>query len=187
MTGLFKDFAAALWFFLPAVMANQMPGWTAALLRLIGKPEWNIPVEVELFGSHKTWQAYLSAPLGAIMMIYLQRSQWAASINASIGLINYSREDLWFIGLLFGLGVVFGDHGGSFIKRRLGIAPGEPWIPFDWLSYIPGVFLVVGPYLDLGFIPGLTRLSLIGLAALVLHAPVKFLGYLLGVHTEMKV
>jgi hypothetical protein len=48
-------------------------------------------------------------------------------------------------GLRFGFGAVAGDAAKSFFKRRLAIAPGSPWIPFDQLDFAVGALVLVGP------------------------------------------
>jgi len=55
---------------------------------------------------------------------------------------------------LFGLrlwsGIVFGDLFFAFIKRRLKLKPGFPFIPFDQTNYALGACLFLEPTLNLG-------------------------------------
>ncbi len=37
-----------------------------------------------------------------------------------------------------------GDAAKSFVKRRLGIAPGKPWIPWDQVDFVLGALILVG-------------------------------------------
>jgi len=56
------------------------------------------------------------------------RLQWQGS------LIGY--EHPLPLGLLCGSAAMAGDSAKSFVKRRLGIAPGRPWVPADQLDYV---------------------------------------------------
>jgi CDP-2,3-bis-(O-geranylgeranyl)-sn-glycerol synthase len=52
--------------------------------------------------------------------------------------------DQWpVLGLLFGLGAMGGDSVKSFIKRRIGIPPGRPWVPFDQLDFVLGALALI--------------------------------------------
>ena len=37
-----------------------------------------------------------------------------------------------------------GDSMKSLVKRRIGIAPGKPWIPWDQLDFVLGALAFVG-------------------------------------------
>lgn len=155
-----------LWFFLPMLIANQFPGF-AAILNLPG----NFPINKKLFGPNKTWAAYYTAIIGSISTLYLQKNFSRSSI------FDYERPDLWLVGVSIGIGVVVGDHVKSFIKRRLGIAPGERWWPFDQLDFFAGGLIAVTPFT--GWI-GWGRVLIIILLILIIHPLGNQLGYRLG-------
>jgi CDP-2,3-bis-(O-geranylgeranyl)-sn-glycerol synthase len=54
------------------------------------------------------------------------------------------------LGFLLGLGAMAGDAAKSFFKRRLGIAPGHPWIPFDQIDFQIGALLLAGHRAEIG-------------------------------------
>jgi CDP-2,3-bis-(O-geranylgeranyl)-sn-glycerol synthase len=69
-----------------------------------------------------------------------------------------------------------GDSVKSFVKRRIGIAPGKPWIPWDQLDFVLGALALVG---------GLVRLSradlfVILLVSLAGHMAVTRVAYWIG-------
>lgn len=163
--------AQALWFFLPAFVANQCPGF-AKKLNLPG----STPINEKLFGANKTWAAYYAGIFGSLVTVYLQRQ--CLEINASLALFDYHRSDVWLIGILFGCGAVVGDHLKSFFKRRRGIAPGDPWWPFDQLDFVVGSLFLTLPFV--GWI-GWTRITVIVITVLVLHPCINQLGFFMGI------
>ena len=110
------EFLYAAILLLPIILANQGPG-IARALRLPGS---RTPVSRRWLGENKTVAAYYAGPLLTIPgMLLLQEPQW-----------------IWG-SMLIGLCTVLGDHVKSFFKRRLGIAPGAPWI-FDRFDFVVG-------------------------------------------------
>ncbi|MEE4145763.1 MAG: CDP-archaeol synthase [Halieaceae bacterium] len=79
-----------------------------------------------LFGSSKTWRGLLAALAGACALSML---------------FGYG---LWF-GLAFGLLVMAGDLGSSFVKRRKSLEPGARCIGWDQVpeSLAPSIFATV--------------------------------------------
>ena len=77
----------------------------------------------------------------------------------------------------FGAGAMAGDVAKSFVKRRLGIAPGHPWIPWDQVDFALGALALVWgraalPWVDLATILLLTAAG---------HILVNHLGYWIGI------
>lgn len=119
----------------PAYVANMSPPlvkyWTG----------WNAPISSRWLGSHKTVMGFVAGLLGALAATLVQHFiGYETGINAG-----------WVeSGLRFGLGAMGGDSVKSFFKRRLGIAPGRPWIPFDQLDFVVGALSLVAPRSALG-------------------------------------
>jgi CDP-2,3-bis-(O-geranylgeranyl)-sn-glycerol synthase len=44
-----------------------------------------------------------------------------------------------------------GDAVKSFLKRRAGIRPGRPWIPFDQIDFVVGELVLVWTVADLAW------------------------------------
>lgn len=161
----------ALWFFLPAFVANQCPGFGAWL-----RVPLQIPVSRRWLGENKTVAAYYMAAIGSILTF--SSLQAMTELNVMYGWhVSSSPLENIAIGALFGLGAVFGDHAKSFIKRRLGKVPGEAWWPFDQLDYVFGALLFIYPVAGWR---GWETFWVIVLIALVGHPIINGIGYALG-------
>ena len=134
----------ALWFFVPAYLANMSPvlvhGWFHGLATPIdggrsfrGK---------RIFGDHKTWRGLLAGIVVGTAVYELQRLLHAAGIAVGLALFDYADAPL-LPGFLMGLGTGIGDAVKSFFKRRVGIAPGASWPVFDQLDFLAGAYLFV--------------------------------------------
>jgi CDP-2,3-bis-(O-geranylgeranyl)-sn-glycerol synthase len=147
----------ALWFLLPAGLANVTPIVLAKLPLLRG---WDWPLDCgrtfrgrPLLGSHKTWRGVIGGMIVSTLVFWLQvyaynHTTWGKNWSSQI---DYASLPVLLIGPLFGLGALGGDALKSFFKRQVGHASGEPWIPFDQLDYIIGALLVTAPFVSLGF------------------------------------
>lgn len=153
-----------LYFMAPAYVANMSPPlvkyWKG----------WNRPLSPRWLGSHKTVVGFAAGVLGAIVTVLAQHA-----IGLQAGIVDY---DGWIeLGLRFGLGAMVGDSVKSFFKRRLRIAPGAPWIPFDQLDFALGALVLVWPRaaLDLRDVAVVVVLSFGG------HVLVNHAAYWLGI------
>lgn len=148
----------------PAYLANMAPPflrfWTG----------WNRPISARWLGSHKTTVGFTLGLFAALVTALIQsRIAWSGALL---------RDDDWpAVGIRFGLGAMGGDALKSFVKRRLGIAPGRPWIPADQLDYVIGALALVW-----------TRVRLTGPDVFVIltlsflgHFAVSRIGYWLGI------
>jgi CDP-2,3-bis-(O-geranylgeranyl)-sn-glycerol synthase len=114
----------ALKFIFPAYCANAIPVITGGGYPidfgkkfLDGKP---------ILGKNKTFQGFFSGLM----------------IGTAVGLV----ESAFFgypilFGLLLSLGALFGDLAGAFVKRRLGLAPGNLLPVIDQIDFIIGAIL----------------------------------------------
>jgi CDP-2,3-bis-(O-geranylgeranyl)-sn-glycerol synthase len=134
---------AALWFFLPAGLANGLP---VLVKKLPYVRSWNTPLDFgkkvsgqPLFGPNKTWRGLFTGIIVATLVIGLQKFLTQhLSWFADISWIDYRPVSVWLLGPLFGAGALLGDAVESFFKRRRGTAPGQPWFPYDQIDYIIG-------------------------------------------------
>jgi CDP-2,3-bis-(O-geranylgeranyl)-sn-glycerol synthase len=122
-----------LYLMLPVYAANL----AAPFARLLpGVPP---PISLRWLGSHKTWRGCALAVLAATLTAWLQSlAQWRGS------LIGY--DDWLVLGVVCGAAAMAGDSAKSFVKRRLGIPPGKPWIPADQLDYVVGGLLALSAW-----------------------------------------
>jgi len=132
----------ALWFFVPAYLANMMPVFVQKL------PFLNKPVDFgrtlagkRILGGHKTWRGLFFGTLAGFLVFELQRFLFSKGIMTGFALIDYSTAPL-FLGALIGFGALVGDIVKSFFKRRVGVRPGGRWMPFDQIDFIAAALLV---------------------------------------------
>jgi len=123
-----------IWFFLPAYVANMAA--SIFKINILAKPISN-----KLFGSHKTWSGFVIGSFLAMVVAFFQSFLLSFNFFKEISLLNYSKDFL-LIGFLLGFGALFGDTIKSFFKRRLAIAPGKKWVPFDQIDYTLGALLL---------------------------------------------
>ncbi|MEM3696841.1 MAG: CDP-2,3-bis-(O-geranylgeranyl)-sn-glycerol synthase [Candidatus Bathyarchaeia archaeon] len=114
----------ALKFIFPAYCANAIPVITGGGYPMDfdkkffdGKP---------IFGKNKTFRGFFSGLI----------------VGTTVGLL----ESMLFnypiaFGLLLSLGALFGDLAGAFLKRRLGMAPGDLLPIIDQIDFIVGAIL----------------------------------------------
>ncbi|GAC1370126.1 MAG: CDP-2,3-bis-(O-geranylgeranyl)-sn-glycerol synthase [Candidatus Saccharimonadales bacterium] len=181
-----RDIAFALWFFLPAGLANVAPILAAAAP---GLQSWNTPIDGggtyrgrPVLGAHKTWRGLVSGVVLATLTVFLQQLAaghfgWAAWIASGY---DYSQSHTFLLGPLFALGALGGDAAESFFKRRTGIESGRSWLGFDQLDYVIGAIIFTVP---------VARLTLPQYAWVVvtwfgLHLLFSYIGYLVGLKKE---
>lgn len=113
---------------LPAMIANMTPV-------LIKMKYWNTSINESTFGKNKTWRGFLGAiVIGTLSYFILEKFNFIDSVNDSNLII--------FIGFLFSFGAIGGDLIKSFLKRKMGINPGENWMPWDQIDYILGMIIM---------------------------------------------
>src|SRR5437667_1376582 len=118
------------YFMAPAYAANMAPPFVRYW------KGWNRPISRRWLGTHKTVLGFVVGVLAAMLVTF---AQWLLAWPGSI--VRYEEWPL--LGLLFGVGAMAGDSAKSFFKRRLGVEPGRPWIPFDQLDFVVGALVLV--------------------------------------------
>lgn len=177
---MLKDILFALWFFLPAGIANVTPILVAPLP---GLRRLNAPIDCgltfrgrRLLGAHKTWRGLIAGVLMAIVTLWLQQLAvthygWAQTLTGSI---DYAHLPTVLLGILFGVGALGGDAIESFFKRQRHVPPGHGWFPFDQLDYIIGASLATMPFVALS----LSQYGLLVVLWLVVHLISSYIGWL---------
>jgi CDP-diglyceride synthetase len=178
---MLHDILFALWFFLPAGIANVTPILVAPIP---GLKKLNAPIDCGLLyrgkrvlGAHKTWRGLVSGVLMAVVTLWLQQLavthyHWAKMLTSEV---NYTYLPTVALGALFGLGALGGDAIESFFKRQRGTAPGHGWFPWDQLDYIIGASLASLPFVALS----LLQYGLLIVLWLLVHLVASYIGYLL--------
>lgn len=169
----------ALWFFLPAGVANAAPIIAAQLPYL---SRWDAPMDFgktwrskRIFGTHKTWRGLLTGIVAAVLTVYVQQ---AILDNYQLGFLSNYDAYLGFsallLGFLFGFGALMGDAVESFLKRQFDIADGQPWFPFDQTDYIIGGCLAAAVLVRLN----LPEYIVILATWFLMHLIFSYIGYL---------
>lgn len=131
--------AQLLYLMLPVYLANMAPPFVRFW------PGWNPPISVPLLGSHKTVVGFAAGVAVAIAAAFIQsRLRWDGSL--------LSPSHWLAAGFAAGFGAMAGDSLKSFFKRRLRIAPGQRWIPFDQLDFILGGLVALSFFVRLDWI-----------------------------------
>jgi CDP-2,3-bis-(O-geranylgeranyl)-sn-glycerol synthase len=154
---MMNDILFAIWFLLPAALANSAPVFSS---RIPGLKKLDAPIDggrayrgKAVLGKNKTWRGLISGVVVATVVLALE--QWAAAnfdwTTAWTGGVDYSLLPTWLLGPAFGLGALGGDALESFFKRQRGIESGGSWMPFDQLDYIAGAVLLSLPIVVAAF------------------------------------
>jgi CDP-2,3-bis-(O-geranylgeranyl)-sn-glycerol synthase len=116
---------------LPAYFANMAPPFVKYWRG------WNRPIHHAWLGDHKTVMGFVFGVLSGVLTAYTQ-----ARVDA--GVARLWPPSMWLaIGLAQGVGAMAGDMVKSFVKRRIGIAPGKPWVPADQLDFAVGALIPI--------------------------------------------
>lgn len=115
------------------------------------------PINQTLFGTNKTWRGMVVVPLlTAIGGLCLWPAEYVLEALTGQGLL--SAYELWYVGLVAGVGYVLAELPNSFYKRRIGIQPGEVpedkkywFIALDQLDSAIGVALAYWLVLGVSF------------------------------------
>ena len=182
MLEIIQFILSCFYFFGPAYWANMTP----PLVRNIpGLHFFDVPVDfgrkignARIFGGHKTWRGVIAASIVGILLVLLQRWLFQFRWIKEFSLIDYSAVNIWLLAILMVLGVVLGDLVAAFIKRRLHLEPGAPFVPWDQTNYVFGCFVTVEPYLKLDLDVWITLFFM----TFFLHLLFNRLGYDLGLH-----
>jgi hypothetical protein len=131
------------------------------------------------FGANKTWR-------GALVMF----TGVALATGVFWGWMPDSlRDEPWLlVGALIGLGTVAGELPNSFMKRRLGIGPGErrltpggvALVVYDQADFVPAIALALLPVWTMP----LETLALGFVAVAAVHFVVNVVGYAIGARDQ---
>ena len=137
------------------------------------------PISNRLFGSNKTWRGALVMFTGVVL----------ATAVAWKLMPDELRDESWLlVGALIGAGVVLGELPNSFLKRRLGIAPGErrltpggvALVVYDQADFVPAIALALLPIWAMP----LDTLAIGFVAVATVHLVVNVIGYWIGARDQ---
>lgn len=179
--------AQATWLFLPLLFAAALGGVVIRLdwLRWARRPidlgaSWR---GVRLFGDNKTWRGLLVAVVAAGAATTLQGHVVGDAVG-DLAVVDWQRVPALLFGACMGLGAILGELPNSFVKRRVGIAPGRttkgPWAVvfyvWDQVDLLFGAWPLVAVWV--APTPRLVGASFV--LALALHPLVSLIGWAIG-------
>ncbi len=125
----FNALAAAVWLYLPALVANAMPV-------VLAKVPFLAPLRIAIWptalGANKTW-------LGLVGGIAFGTLVGVVQVTLTPWPYDPWTWTAW--SALISIGALVGDAVKSFFKRRIGIAPGNAWPVIDGIDYVVGALL----------------------------------------------
>lgn len=172
----------ALWFFLPAGLANSAPVFGN---KVPGFNQWNTPMDFgkhyrgqRIFGANKRWRGLVSGVVVATVTLAFQvwafnNFGWVQGIAANV---DYANLPVLILGPLFAIGALGGDAIESFFKRQRHIPSGKSWFPFDQLDYILGGLLASAAVVPLHF----REYLMVVLVWFCIHLLATYVGYIIG-------
>jgi CDP-2,3-bis-(O-geranylgeranyl)-sn-glycerol synthase len=120
----------ALKFIFPAYCANAVPV-------ILGR---GLPIDFgrnfvdgkPILGSHKTFRGFFSGLIVGTLVGLVESTVFGYPV---------------YFGMILSLGALFGDLAGAFLKRRLGLAPGDLLAVVDQVDFAVGAVLFSLPFL----------------------------------------
>jgi hypothetical protein len=179
--------AQALWLFAPLLFAAAVAAVVirADLLRWARRP---IDGGLEfggkrLFGDHKTWRGVLVAVLCCAAFAAAQEHLVGDAAGA-LGTVDWANVPSVPFGAAMGLGAMLGELPNSFVKRRVGIAPGRTttgawaivFYLWDQVDLLCGAWILIGWWVR----PPVLLVAASFVLALLAHPVVSWIGWLLG-------
>lgn len=159
---LLQLFGAAIWFILPAYVANAAPVVVGGGAAIDGGRRFTDGRPI--FGPGKTIRGFVAGLIAGSVVGVLQ------------GVIMGQPYTYAMLGLLLALGALVGDLFGSFIKRRLNIARGGAAPGLDQLGFIVAALLFASPLM----LPSWGVILTILIITAPIHLATNFGSYKLG-------
>lgn len=185
--------ARILYLFSPLLVAAAA---SAVVLRLDLLPSLRRPIDGGLsfrgrrvFGDNKTWRIVVVAIVASIATVAAQRTILGDAAG-SLAVIDYARANPLWLGAAMGAGAMIGELPNSFVKRRLGIAPGASarglrrvaFYIWDQVDLLTGAWPMILPWV----IPDALLVATSFAVALALHPIVALIGYVVGARARAR-
>lgn len=145
-------------------------------------PFLKIPLHSKAFGVNKTWRGMMAMPPLTILGVMLAQHLDSLWQTALLG-----GQSIVLLGAALGLAYVICELPNSFLKRRLGIKPGEtstrlPWL-FSFLDQTDSAFGCIAVYAYFGIGDGLLWFALFFFGAVV-HVIVNLILWACGLRRQ---
>jgi CDP-diacylglycerol--serine O-phosphatidyltransferase len=172
-----NDILTAGWLTVPLILSGVLH---MVVVKTDAASRLAVPMSRSLFGSHKTWRGFLFVPLATAL------ATWAlALVEPSSPVLRVRLDDgsTLLLGLVTGLGYVVAELPNSWLKRRLGIAPGQlPSRHAFWFASLDQLDSAIGSglgYALMRHVPWTTLITLV-LFGPVVKVVMVYLLYLVG-------
>ena len=163
---LLQVLSAAIWFILPAYVANAAPVVLGGGRPIDGGRKFTDGRPI--FGPGKTVRGFVAGLIAGSVFGVLQ--------GVAVGqLYAYAMR-----GLLLAIGALSGDLIGSFVKRRLNISRGAAAPILDQLGFVVFALLLASPLI----LPGWDVILTILIITPPIHLATNFCGYKLGLKSR---
>ena len=167
--------AQALILSLPLIVSG---GLHMAVVKLDLLTALKIPIHRRWFGANKTWRGLLVMPVTAALGVALASVFWPE---------QFAGWNPVLLGVVLGLAYALAELPNSFVKRRLGIAPGKrPPRHAAWFAFADQADSAIGCALVYGWALGLTPGTVLMLIAIgpAIHLMVNYNLYLMRLRKE---
>ncbi|MEM2878098.1 MAG: CDP-2,3-bis-(O-geranylgeranyl)-sn-glycerol synthase [Candidatus Hadarchaeales archaeon] len=155
----------AIWFILPAYVANASPVILGGGRAVDGGKKMRDGRPI--FGPGKTIRGIVGGMA-------------AGTVTGIIQALLTSSSQYILVAILLSAGALIGDLLGSFIKRRLNIPRGGAAPLLDQLGFVIFAILIASPFM----FPGWEAVVIIMLITPPLHLATNFIGYKMGVKSR---
>jgi CDP-diglyceride synthetase len=179
---------SALWVFVPVLGAPVLhaPVLTFDLLPNLRRPlDFGATIGGHrVFGDNKTWRGAIVMFAGVVLAAALL-SLWPWYWHHLPDGIQDAGP--WVYGALLGLGVVVGELPNSFLKRRLGIAPGTQrhgvggalLSLYDQADFVLAIWVLLLPIWTMS----VAQAAIAFVVVTAVHAVINLVGYAVGART----
>lgn len=179
--------AQALYLFAPLLFAGAI---AAVVQRLDLLPWLRLPIDAgktlrgtRWLGDSKTWRGVVIAVVGCTAAVAIQKYVVGARAG-QLAFVDYRAVNVLTFGAAMGGGAMIGELPNSFVKRRLGIAPGRTsrgplavfFYVWDQIDMLTTAWPLILPWVSP--VPGIVMVSFA--IALLLHPALSLVGYMLG-------
>ena len=118
---MFDAIIGALFLSIPLLISGSFHMFVVSkdLFKVLAKP-----INVGMFGVNKTWRGVLIMVVVTVPGVAI--AQYVEILSGGVPYVSLQNVNVVWYGVLLGLGYVIPELPNSFVKRRIGIKPGEP-------------------------------------------------------------
>ena len=175
------EIVRSLYLILPGLIANLIPPLVKRINFLNYPLDFGLKIRnIRIFGDHKTFRGLFFGLGFGIIIALIQYLIYSEGYLHFWLLIDFNSTNWFLLGFLIGFGALFGDVVKSFFKRRMCIASGKPWIPFDQLDFVVGMLL----FLSVIYVPNLSTVVILMFVVPLIHIATNHVGFYLGINKK---